>query len=162
MSAIVSNTGPLIALGAINRIDILKELFTEVIVPAAVHIEVLAGGKTFAGKAAYQKNDWIEVHDVQTPMEPLLAGTLDCGEASVILLARQMGVSQVLMDEKRGRKIARDIYGLQVMGTVSILLRAKHSGIVANIGEMLDEMRSAGYWLHNDIVRRAIREAGEE
>jgi len=36
MSRIVCNTGPLIALGVLNRLDILKSLFSEVLIPEAV------------------------------------------------------------------------------------------------------------------------------
>jgi len=55
MNAIISNTGPLIALGGIDRLDILRELFQRVVVPDAVQQEILAGGKPFTGLSAYQK-----------------------------------------------------------------------------------------------------------
>ena len=40
---LVSNTGPLIALAKANQLHILRQLFEEVQIPAAVQKELLAG-----------------------------------------------------------------------------------------------------------------------
>lgn len=53
--AIISNTGPLVALAVSGQLDLLRLLFDEVIVPEAVHHELLAGGMNQAGLAAYQR-----------------------------------------------------------------------------------------------------------
>lgn len=42
---LVCNTGPLIALSLIDRIDLLRSLFEVVIIPEAVHLEILAEGQ---------------------------------------------------------------------------------------------------------------------
>lgn len=161
MTQIVSNTGPLIALGGINRLDILRELFEGVIVPDSVHSEIMEGGGGFTGLSAYQGCAWIQVRALSSEVDPLLANILDLGEASVICLARELGESCVLMDEKKGRKIARDIYGLKIVGTVRVLLEAKRRGLIADVGTTLNEMRQTGYWFHDSIIERARAEAGE-
>ena len=51
----ICNTGPLIALSMIDRIDILQHLFKLIAVPEAVHKEILEGGITNAGLANYRK-----------------------------------------------------------------------------------------------------------
>jgi predicted nucleic acid-binding protein len=40
---IVCNTGPLIALTIVNKLDLLRLLFTEIAVPETVHKEILQG-----------------------------------------------------------------------------------------------------------------------
>lgn len=40
---LVSNTGPIIALMLINKLEVLKELFDEIIIPDEVHREILQG-----------------------------------------------------------------------------------------------------------------------
>jgi predicted nucleic acid-binding protein len=86
---LVSNTGPIIALSAIDRLEILKRIFEEVIVPDTVHSEIMQGGKDFTGLRSYGKATWIRVQSPATPIEPLLGTLLDKGEASVIHLARE-------------------------------------------------------------------------
>ncbi len=49
MSRIICNSGPLIALGILGRLDILKSLFDEVLVPEAVQIEIERGGVKLSG-----------------------------------------------------------------------------------------------------------------
>lgn len=46
---VICNTGPLIALAIIDRLEVLKHLFREVMAPEAVHEEILRGGPVLAG-----------------------------------------------------------------------------------------------------------------
>ena len=51
---VVCNTGPLIALSVLERVDLLTDLFDEVLVPTPVHREIVAGGPAGAGVDAYR------------------------------------------------------------------------------------------------------------
>lgn len=61
MLGLVCNTGPLIALAMIDRLDLLKLLFREVLIPEAVHREIVQGGSASAGLSAYRQASWIKV-----------------------------------------------------------------------------------------------------
>jgi len=52
---LISNTGPIIALALIDRLDILQTMFQQVIVPDAVHKELLDGGASGNGLLSYRK-----------------------------------------------------------------------------------------------------------
>jgi predicted nucleic acid-binding protein len=159
---LVSNAGPIIALNAIDHLEILKSIFTEIIVPEPVHNnEIMQGGKDFTGLASYRKATWIKVVPLAEPIEPLIGTLLDKGEASVIQLAREKGVDFVLIDERKARKIARKIYGIHVIGSARIIVEAKHRGLISNVREALEGMRSAGYWIHDDIMKKALEQAEE-
>lgn len=160
MSQIVCNSGPLIALGILGKLELLRLLFGDVLVPEAVRDEIVHGGAKLAGLENFQRAHWIRVlppkgHD------PLLEALLDVGEAAVIALARELGTPVVLIDERKARKVARDVYGLQTIGTARILIEAKKKGLLPQVGEALATLRREGYWIHEDIVRAALREAGE-
>ena len=86
---------------------------------------------------------------------------LDTGEASVLQLAREIKADYVLIDERKGRKIARDIFSLRVIGTTRVLVEAKKKGLLNNVGDTLTRLKESGYWIHDDIVRLALKEAGE-
>jgi uncharacterized protein len=158
---LISNTGPLIALALIDRLDLLRSLFEAISVPETVHAEILQGGALGRGLTQYRAASWIEVEALQKPLDPLLTAVLDIGEASVIQLARERGADAVLIDERKARKIARTVYGLTVIGTARILVDAKRQGLLTSVGAELDAMRAGGYWIHDDIVNRALKEAGE-
>ncbi len=160
-STIVSNTGPLVALAVINKLDILSHLFDRVIVPEAVHFELLEGGAKQSGVSTYQEAQFIEVRKLTAPLDPLLDSVLDTGEASVIQLGKEINIDLVLIDERKGRKIAREVYGLRVIGSARILVEAKHGGYLDNVEKAINAMQQQGYWLHDNIVDIILKEAGE-
>lgn len=160
MSRIVCNSGPLIALGILGKLDFLKSLFDEVLVPEAVHQEISQGGLKLAGLESFQRAKWIRIAAPKQKDE-LLTALLDAGEAGVIALARELGIGLVLIDERKARKVARDVYGLQPIGTARILIEAKKKMLLTEIAPLLEALRREGYWIHEDIVRAALCEAGE-
>jgi predicted nucleic acid-binding protein len=134
---VICNTGPIVALSMIDRIDILQHLFEVVAIPEAVHKEILEGGDINAGLASYRKIKWIKVMTLSNPVDPLLRTSLDAGEADVIGLARELSVNLVLIDERKARRIARTIYGLHVIGSARVLVEAKKHGLLNNVGAAL-------------------------
>ena len=159
---IVSNAGPIIALATIGKLGVLRRIFDEVIVPQAVHQEILEGGRELAGLKYYEKATWIKVETPKTAMDPLLETILDKGEAAVIHVCREQAVDIALIDERKARKIARQVYGLKVVGSARILLEAKRRGLLPNVRDALLEMRTNGYWIHDDIVRAVLKRANED
>ena len=158
---VICDTGPIVALSMIDRIDILRHLFEFVAVPEAVHKEILEGGATNAGLASYRKVKWIKVMTLSNPVDPLLRTSLDAGEAAVIGLAGDLSVNLVLVDERKARKIARTIYGLHVIGSARVLVEAKKRGLLDNVGAALQAMRDGGYWIGDSIVDAALKQAAE-
>jgi predicted nucleic acid-binding protein len=121
---VVVNATPLIALSLVEHLDLLPQMFSEVLVPSAVYEEVAVQGRDKPGGRAFTGVDWIDIRTPveQTTIEPLLLG-LDEGELQVLLLARSEQPEWVVIDERLGRRVARAM-GLPVKGTVGILLAA--------------------------------------
>jgi uncharacterized protein len=161
VSRIVCNSGPVIALGILNRLDLLKALFSEVLIPQAVQQEIQQGGANQLGLPAFKDAEWIRVLPFKGERNALLESLLDVGESAVISLARQEQVTLVLLDERKARKVARDIYGLQVIGTARILVEAKRSGLLKEIAPLFGKLRQEGYWIHDSIVQAALKEVQE-
>lgn len=158
---IVSNTGPLIALGKINSVHILTGLATRVLIPRAVHQELGAGVRLgFDVASLLRAHPSIEVLDTP-PAQPLLEHLLDYGEAATIALACQEKPNYVLLDERKGRKVAADIFHLKVIGTGGLLVLAKRNGLLTAVKEPLDQMIRAGYHIHERIRDRILCLAGE-
>lgn len=155
---IVSNTGPIIGFSLIGRLEVLQHLFESVFIPPEVRSELVASPHKLR---RFTIPKWITVKKTRSLPDPLLSVVLDCGEAAVINLARHIGVNEVLIDERKGRKVAHSVYGLKVVGTAGVLIRAKQSGLVDNVGDLLKEMKRMGYWIHDDIIAAAAQAAGE-
>ena len=102
--SMISNTGPIIALMIIERLDILRNLFQKVFVPEAVHNELLLGENIGVGLSSYKQASWIQIHSLQNALDPLIKTVLDIGEASVIQLAREIKADMFLsMNVRHGK-----------------------------------------------------------
>jgi predicted nucleic acid-binding protein len=72
VSRIVCNSGPLIALGILGRLDILKSLFDEVLVPEAVQREIEQGVAKLSGLEDFRRADWIRIVPLTERRDELL------------------------------------------------------------------------------------------
>lgn len=126
----ITNATPLIALAVLERLDLLPQIFDEIIVPTAVYEEVVTHGQARPGAVAIAQADWLRIASPTAvpTIEPLLLG-LDAGEMQVLLLAREIQPDWVLIDERQARRIARAM-GVPVKGTLGILLAAALAGLL--------------------------------
>lgn len=153
---IVTNTTPLIALtAATGNLDILRQLYTRVVVPYEVATEIKAGGKEAFGLDVFEQASWLEIRHSPVDLPPYLQNSLDRGEASVIQTALQEGIELVCIDEVAGRRIAR-LSKLRLTGSIGILLKAKSMGHQLSIPDALNRMRARGIWLSEGVVRFAL------
>ncbi len=159
---LISNTSPLLALIAgCGGLELLRSLYSEVIVPHEVCSEIAAGGANGFGVAEFNRATWLLKWPVPVKPIPLLANALDLGEAAVIQLALDEGVSHVCIDEPVGRRLAR-LSGLTVTGSIGVLLRARREGKIASMRKTILRMRAQGIWLSESVVTFALLESGEE
>lgn len=152
---IVCNTGPLIALSLIDCQHVLSHLYHPLI-PGKVIEEWAAGEDAHPGTLP-ENCEIVEV----TVSNPFLAMQLDAGEASVIQAAIDFNVGTVLIDERKGRKLARRLCGLVTLGTAGLLVQAKRAGILDEVAPLFEKLESASYWISPAIVNWAIQQAGE-
>ncbi len=159
---IVINTGPLIALVAgLGSLELLRDMYKEVIVPAEVALEIGAlKTSQFVQPEFEAGRSWLAVVASPVHLPSWLRSSLDPGEASVIQTAEDKKISTVVIDEAAGRRVA-SLCGLKVTGSVGILLRAKAEGRLPSVKHVLNAMKSNGVWLGSQVLRQALRLAGE-
>lgn len=155
---IVSNTTPIISLASIGKLDLLKELFQEITIPESVYHEIKA--KEGYGYREVD-SDYIKVYPIQgVKYRDLLLNQLDLGEAETIILATEINADYVIIDDSIGYRIAKNS-GLNVIRTLSILLKAKDSGVIKEVRPLLDEMISKGRWYSQKVYENFLKRCGE-
>jgi len=159
-NGIVINTSPWIALSICGKTELLKQLYEEIYMPIGVKEEILIGGEEKVGVTELGKSSWLKVEEVSDIEKPKLLYELDRGEAEVIILAKEKEIREVLIDEKVARMQAK-ILGLEVVGTLGLLLRAKKKGVLSEIKPLIEKMLQRGIWIRSKIVKGMLKEAGE-
>jgi len=151
---VVVNATPLIALSLINQLDLLPQIFDEILVATAVYKEVVLQGAGRPGSDALGDASWIQVRNPESKpsIEPLLLG-LDPGELQTLLLAREIQPDWVLIDERLGRRVAQAM-GFGVKGTLGVLLVAFHAGLLSReqASKAVRELLEKGIRIGPDVV----------
>ena len=151
---VVSDASVLINLDQIGQLALLRKIYDEVLIPAAVGREVMT-------RRTPPLPDWIQTRNVNNRTLVLeLCHHLDAGESEAIALALEAGADLLLIDERHGRRAALRL-GVKITGLLGILLVAKHRALIAEIAPHVMALREAGFWLADDVVREVLHTAGE-
>jgi predicted nucleic acid-binding protein len=147
---IVADTSCLILLQKIQQLELLRELFGEIIITKEV-----------------TKEFNIELPDffkLQEPKDPnyfkILRTFLDKGEASVIALALEQEDCLLIIDEAKGRKEARSL-GIKITGTLGVLLLAKEKNLINAIKPLLLQIEDTNFRISKALIDKALKMANE-
>jgi predicted nucleic acid-binding protein len=161
MPSAVSDTSPLLYLYRGGAIELLHLLFEEVFVPGAV-VQELAEGQARGHDVPIPADyPWLTVVDpLYIPSEWF---TLELGKGEIAAMAWALENQPiiVLLDDALARRIG-EAAGLQVWGTLRVLLTAKDHKLVPTISPILDRMQQTGMWLSTEIRQRILRLANED
>ena len=159
---VVSNSGPLIHLARIDRLNLLKELFGTVVIPIDVKIEVVDCGKAEGAADAFLIEEemnagWIVIGETAASgnvKEIAEHVGIDAGESAAILLAKRMKC-QILLDDLAARRFATGL-GMEVAGSIGVLIRSVRAQKMSK-GEALIALEGLArvMWLSIDVYEDA-------
>src|SRR5699024_5678711 len=114
----VVDTSCLILLNKIGQLNLLQKLFKEVTIT-----------QTVANEFNKPIPKWINIIEVNPKKTRGLASFLDLGEASSIVVASSKENSLLIIDENKGRKVAKEME-IQLTGSLGVLVTAKRKGYI--------------------------------
>ena len=160
---VVADTGPLIALARVGRLELLQQRYGRVVVPPTVHAELALDSDRPGARVLSDAFNagWLTVGSVTNAgLVRELARLLDPGEAEAIALAEQEAARFLLVDDARGRRIARS-YDIAVVGVAGVLLAAKSRGEISAVGPILEALSNTGYRLSHRLIAAVLARADE-
>lgn len=163
-AVVVADAGPLIGLARIGELELLRDLYSTVLIPPAV-LQELEVGSARPGAIllrAALRVGWLSTRALRNPAEKTALSPLDVGEDEAIRLAVELGsrLHFLLLDDRRARRVAL-LRGLPVVGTAGVLLVAKERGRLSELSPVLDALERAGYRLSTSLRQRVLFRAGE-
>nr|QNO49852.1 hypothetical protein HMIKAMFF_00012 [Methanosarcinales archaeon ANME-2c ERB4] len=158
----VSDASPLILFAKIGRLNLLLQLFTEIVIPIQVRDEVTKHDDESSSLIISEiENEWIKVEEVELSPEISNIGEklgLHRGEMYAISLAMHLGIMEFLVDDKMARVAAR-MSGLMSIGCLGVVMRAYETEIVTRDDaiESIQQLVKAGLWVSPEVLAEVFK-----
>ena len=157
---VISDASAIIALSAIGKLDILRDLFQEVIIPPAVFNEIVIQGVQRPGAEEVKNKHWITVHSAQDNSS-VAALNLGKGEKEAIALFLELNADLLLIDEVKARKEAKQL-GVTYTGILGVLVEAKRQNLIPMVKSLMDDLRIiAGFRISQPLYEFVLNEVDE-
>ena len=151
-SVVVADAGPLHYFVLIDCAGILEKLFDQVLIPGAVRNELLHQNTPPKVKAwITHPPSWLKFELVAN-VQPIRG--LHPGEIEALQLALQAKAAGVLMDDRDGRKAARQL-GVPVISTVGLLELAAEKQLI-KLPDAVAQLRQTNFFISPEILDQAL------
>ncbi|MEQ8705447.1 MAG: DUF3368 domain-containing protein [Phaeodactylibacter sp.] len=156
---VVSDTSAITNLIQIDHLWLLREVYQNIIIPQAVYDELVSDTKN---KVIIESLSWIKIKEVkENDITRNLKEVLDPGESEAITLALKLDADFIIIDEKKGRKIAED-YGLRKIGLVGILVESKRKGLIKEVRNLLEQLiEKANFFVSEKLYKDVLFQLNE-
>jgi predicted nucleic acid-binding protein len=149
MKVIIADTSCLIIYHKIGQFEILHGTFPDLIVTKEVAEEF------------GELPNWVTTQEVTDNGQYLKwAEDLRKGEASSIALALEFDNSLLIIDEKKGRKVAKELR-IEIIGSLGILIKAKEKGVIKSVREILTLIDKTDFRVSQSVREKVLKESGE-
>ena len=155
---LIADSSALVALSVCDSLDLLDALFGEVKVPQAVFDEVSVNHKPES--AVLERYLQGKVESVDTEKYVYLDAYADAGETEAMLLYKQMSADWLLIDDKRGRKIAA-VNHINTIGSLGVLLSAKKRGLISAVKPKMDQIADSNVYI-SQTLRQIVLDIARE
>ncbi len=147
---VIADASCLIALLNIGRIELLQQIYGQIV---TTH--------TVASEVGQKLPEWISIAEIlDEEFHRTIRQLLDPGEASAIALAREVNEPLLVLDDLAARKFAERL-GLRMIGTLGILEDAKSKGIVPEVRPLLDALKRVNFRVSKTLEERVLHRTGE-
>ena len=162
---VISDNTPIISLMKAGRLELLQKLFGVVYIPDAVYRELTENEAFSEEVRMVQECEFLYVQEVDNGKSVAILRNftgLDAGESEAIVLANSRKADLLVMDEHKGRSVAKKM-GLPITGTIGLLLKAFDEGMLTagDIEECIDKLKETNVRISEglfDIMREHIKE----
>ena len=155
---LVADASALIALAACDSLALLDLLFGSLLVPDVVYREVTLGERPQAQRLRRYLQGKVRAVDMQGFV--YLDAFADAGETQAMLLYKEMDADFLLIDDKRGRKVAQ-INHIKTIGSLGVLLQAKRKGLIQAIAPLLVQISASPVFVSEQLIQTVLELAGE-
>jgi len=143
MKIIIADASCLITLENINETDLLPKLYKHILVTPEVADEVGAS-----------LPEWVDQRSSSNyTLINQLSSSLEIGEATSIALALELGNCLLIIDEKKGRRTAKEL-GIEITGTFGVVMKGIECGLITAPETIVERLERAGFRISDNLKER--------
>ena len=155
---LVADASALIALSSCDSLALLEALFGTVLVPQAVFLEVTAVDKPQSDRLQSYLQGKVRAVDMRGFV--FLDAFADAGETQAMLLYKELAADYLLIDDKRGRKVAK-INQIKTVGSLGVLLQAKRAGLISRVAPLIEKIAVSPVFMSESLIQTVLDLADE-
>ena len=154
---LIADSSALIALSIVDKLEVLEKLFGQVFVPQAVYEEVYIKHKEESNKLHNYCKDRI----IKISSQINFNVTLGKGESEAIILYKEQNADFLLCDDKKAKKFAQS-FGINVIGSLGILLKAKNENLIEKIRSLIEVLKNSRIFIDEKTYKLILKMADEK
>lgn len=153
---VIADTTPIITFLKLQRLNLLHQLFDVVNIPSAVYSE-LVSNSNFADEAnIIRQCHFLKPVDVVNKQSIKLLQQiigLDAGESEAIALADEQHADLLIIDEHKGRNVAKKL-GINITGSIGIILHAYDEGLLSkdDVIDCIGTLQKSNIRISNSLI----------
>ncbi|MCF6189014.1 MAG: DUF3368 domain-containing protein [Cocleimonas sp.] len=128
------------------------------VVPEEVFTEAIKSNKP----EAQLINNYLQGKVIKVDMDDFiyLDGYVDAGETEAMKLYKTLSADKLLIDDKRGRKIAK-LNNISIIGSLGILIYAKQLGLIQEVKPRIEKIINSAVYLDPSLIASVLEISGE-
>ena len=152
---VIGDSSALVALAVVNQLELLEKLYDKLYIPEAVFNEVTQIGKPQSDKLRQFLQGKVKRVDLT-----LTQLGLGLGELEAITLYKKLDADVLLIDDNRAKKYA-SLNGVNVIGSLGILIKAKEQGYIDKVKPFLDDIQKSEVYISKKLIEKVLEICGE-
>ncbi len=157
MKVVIADTGALISLIHLDKIDLIEKVFGDFFIAKAVWEELNDYDNPDFDRSVLLK---LESKVAQINSKKYLLMGMDYGEAESVILYEELGADYLLIDNHKARTIAESL-NVNCIGTLGLLIKAKQKGLIRNLKPLFEILIGKGRYFSKKLLNDLLNKVDE-
>jgi len=157
MSLVIADTGALISLGHVGKIELIEVVFGEFFIAGAVWDELKNYDNPEFDRLLMKD---LETHVVKIKSINHLSVVMDYGESESVILYEELGADYLLIDDNKARIIAES-FNVKCIGSIGLLIKSKQKGLINNLKPIFENWLEKGRYFSQKLLNNILMDMGE-
>lgn len=158
MKLVVADTGALISLILVGKIDLIEKVFGDFYIANAVWEELKSyKNPAFDNGVLFELGKRV----VKIRSKNHLLVIMDYGESESVILYEELGADYLLIDDNKARVLAES-FNVNCIGSVGLLVKAKEKGLIKELRPIFIKFLKNERYFSQKLLNMILIQAGEK